>query len=362
MLKYNDILLHTVIFLTSIGIIMVYSASASPISMHISGLSVLSKQFFWLIIGSFMLIITSNINYRKLIPISKAILFVSIVFIILGYVTSYNSVTARWVKFFGFNLFQTSELAKIAIIIFTASFIDNNKRKISDYRFMLKNFYPYIAFPIVLILFQPDLSSSFMITMIVLTMLFVAGLDSKQIKFIFLIGGLAFILKFVILPNIFADNDFQQDRFFGFLKGVAIQQQNSIDSIASGGLFGLGLGQSMWKGDYVALPQTDFIFSVITSELGMLGALVLFTAFIMIFYRGLNIVKQSKDIFGMFLAFGITLNLIFYFIIHVGYNIGLLPTTGLPLPFVSYGGSHTIFNLSQIGLLLSVSYKIKNGK
>ena len=125
MLKYNDILLHTVIFLTSIGIIMVYSASASPISIYISGLSILSKQFFWLIIGSFMLIVTSNVNYRKLIPISKVILFISIVFIILGYITSYNSVTARWVKFFGSNLFQTSELAKIAIIIFTGLYVES---------------------------------------------------------------------------------------------------------------------------------------------------------------------------------------------------------------------------------------------
>ena len=125
---------------------------------------------------------------------------------------------------------------------------------------------------------------------------------------------------------------------------------------------GIGLGKSKWKSEYVAEPQTDFIFSVITSELGVIGLFVLFVSFFLIFIRGISIVKESTDIFGMFLALGVTLNLILYFIIHVGYNVGLLPTTGLPLPFVSYGGSHTIFNLFQIGLLLSIAYRTKNGK
>ena len=132
--------------------------------------------------------------------------------------------------------------------------------------------------------------------------------------------------------------------------------------MSSGGILGIGLGKSKWKTEYVAAPQTDFIFSVITSELGIIGVSILFGGFFLIFARGISIVKKSTDIFGMFVALGITLNLILYFIIHVGYNIGLLPTTGLPLPFVSYGGSHTIFNLFQIGLLLSISYRIKNGK
>ncbi|MAV64872.1 MAG: hypothetical protein CMG00_06760 [Candidatus Marinimicrobia bacterium] len=362
MLRYNDVLLHTVIFLISVGLVMVYSASTNPLASEVSGLSILVKQIIWIAIGSFMFLVASQINYKKLIKLSKGFLLLSIFFVILGYITSYGSTTARWVSLFGANLFQTSELAKIAIIIFTASFIDNNKRKISDYNFMIKNFYPYIVILLGLILLQPDLSSSFMIAAIVFTMLFVAGLDFKQIKFLIISGFILFVSKFGVLPLIYSNNsyDFQQNRFFGFISGSSTQQQNSIDSIASGGPLGLGLGQSMWKGDYVALPQTDFIFSVITSELGMFGFLILFVSFIVFFLRGISIVKESKDVFGMFLALGITLNITFYFVVHVGYNIGLLPTTGLPLPFVSYGGSHTLFNLIQVGLLLSISSKIKN--
>ena len=164
------------------------------------------------------------------------------------------------------------------------------------------------------------------------------------------------------MPYISGTRNYQGNRFLGFINGKAPQQEHAINSIADGGFFGIGFGESKWKGDYVAEPQTDFIYSVITSELGFLGFLILAGSFLIILIRGIGIVRQCKDLFGMFLALGITFNLIFYFIIHVAYNIGILPTTGLPLPFVSYGGSHTIFNLSQIGLLLSISHKIKNEK
>ena len=199
-----------------------------------------------------------------------------------------------------------------------------------------------------------------MIASIAFSMLFIAGIDLKQVKILFLISFFALLIKFFLLPNIAGSGNYQNQRFTGFVAGQAPQQDNAVNSIAEGGVFGIGFGESRWKGDYVAEPQTDFIYSVITSELGILGLLIISAGFLMILIRGVNIIKDSKDLFGMFLAIGIIFNLIFYFVIHVGYNIGILPTTGLPLPFVSYGGSHTLFNLSQVGLLLSISYKIKN--
>ena len=193
-------------------------------------------------------------------------------------------------------------------------------------------------------------------------MLFIAGIDKIQIRFSFFVMILAFLFKFFLMPYISGNQNYQHGRFFGFINGTVPQQEHAINSIADGGFFGIGFGESNWKGDYVAEPQTDFIYSVVTSELGFFGLMILLGGFLMILIRGIGIVRECKDLFGMFLALGITFNLIFYFIIHVGYNIGILPTTGLPLPFVSYGGSHTIFNLSQIGLLLSIAYKIKNEK
>ena len=362
MSRYSDSLLQPVILLTFLGLIMVYSASMSPFSDNISGLQILVNQFKWLIIGSFILIICSYINHRKLMEFSKAILLLSIFIATLAYFTSYNSITSRWLVLFGKNIFQTSELIKIAIIIFTASFIENNKRKVNDWRFMLKHYYPYLALSISIVFFQPDLSSSIMIASIAFSMLFIAGIGKKQIKFIASILIVAFVLKFFIAPYISGNSNFQIKRFSGFISGKDPQQEHAINSIADGGLLGIGFGESKWKGDYVAEPQTDFIYSVITSELGFFGLSILLGGFIMILIRSINIAKECKDLFGMFLILGIMFNLIFYFIVHVGYNIGILPTTGLPLPFVSYGGSHTIFNFCQIGLLLSISNKIKNAK
>ena len=363
MSRYNDILLQSIILLIGLGLVMVYSASVSPLHYgENSGVSTLITQFKWLILGSIGLLICSFMNHKKLSQISKAILVFSILVAILAYFTSYNKVTSRWLILFGRPIFQTSEFVKIGIIIFTASFIANNKRKIPDFNFMIKNYYPYLALSVAVVLFQPDLSSSIMILGISLSMIFIAGMDKKQIKFLLFILASAFILKFLLIPLISGSWNFQIYRLFGFLTGDAIQQENSINSIADGGFFGIGFGESRWKGDYVAAPQTDFIYSVITSELGFFGLIILVGSFLIIFSRGIGIVRECKDLFGMFLALGITFNLIFYFIIHVGYNIGIFPTTGLPLPFVSYGGSHTIFNLSQIGLLLSISYRMKNEK
>jgi cell division protein FtsW (lipid II flippase) len=197
MSRYNNSLLQPIILLIALGLIMVYSASANPYSGNVSGLVTLGKQFKWLILGSIFLFICSFVNYRKLIDISKPILFISIFIAVLGYFTKpHEADTARWLTLFGKSLFQTSELVKIALIVFTASFIDKNKRKISDSKFMLKNYYPYLLVSLIVVFFQPDLSSSIMIGGISISMLFIAGIDKKQIQALFVILISAFILKF----------------------------------------------------------------------------------------------------------------------------------------------------------------------
>jgi len=285
----------------------------------------------------------------------------SILIAILAYFTRPEAEpTARSLYLFGKNIFQTSEIVKIALIIFTASFINNHKRKITDFNFMLRNYYPYFCVSVMVVFFQRDLSSSMVISGIVLAMLFVAGISKKQVKVLFLIFLSTLLLKFFFIPNVSGDTNYQGKRFSGFLVGTDSQQSNAIDEIADSGIVGSGVGGSERKIDYIAQTHTDFIYTVTASELGFLGVVIVFGGFLMILIRGINIVRESKDLFGMFLAIGITFNLVFYFMVHVGYNIGLFPTTGLPLPFVSYGGSHMLVNFSQIGVLLSIAYKIKN--
>ena len=359
MSRYNDTLMHVTFILLSVGIIMVYSSSIKPHASYLSGLSSLTKQFSSLFIGLFMLIVSSRINHRKLIDLSKGFLIFSIIIVIMAYITSYGETTHRWLSLFGRNIFQTSELVKICLIIFTASFIDTHKRKLKDIKFMFFNYYVYMLPCIGLILFQPDLSSAIVILLICMSMLFIAGIDWRQIRYFTLFGALGFLVKVFLYPLITGVKNYQFFRWTGWLSGEVYQQNNAINSIAYGGFFGMGLGKSIWKTEHVPEANTDFIFSVITSEFGFVGLLFLFGAFLCLFIRGLTIVKECQELFGMFLALGIIINLMIYFIVHVGYNIGMLPTTGLPLPFMSYGGSHTMFNLIQIGLLISISYKNK---
>ena len=202
MSRYSDTLLSAVIILTSLGLIMVFSAGSSPLSDNMSGLSLFIKQFIWVIIGSVFLFICSFMNYRKIIIFSKPLLFIAIFIAILAYFTKPDlEPTARSLYLFGKNIFQTSEIIKIALIIFTASFINNYKRKISDFNFMLKNYYPYFLISVMVVLFQTDFSSAMVISGITLGMLFVAGISGKQIKVLFIIAVSALLVKFFFIPN-----------------------------------------------------------------------------------------------------------------------------------------------------------------
>tara|TARA_Y100000768_G_scaffold151730_1_gene113435 strand:- start:4884 stop:5975 length:1092 start_codon:yes stop_codon:yes gene_type:complete len=359
MSRYNDVLMHVTFILLSVGIIMVYSSSIKPHASYLSGLPNLTKQFLSLFIGLFMFVVSSHVNHRKLIDLSKGLLVFSIIIVLIGYIANSGQNTNRWLSVFGLISFQTSELLKICLIIFTASFIDSYKRKLKDIRFMFFNYYIYILPCIGLVLFQPDLSSATIILLICMSMLFIAGINWKQIRYFSMLAAFGFLGKVFIYPMLTGVKNYQFFRWTGWLSGEVYQQNNAINSIAYGGFWGMGLGKSIWKTEHVPEANTDFIFSVITSEFGFLGIMFLFGAFICLFIRGIEIVKECQDLFGMFLCLGIVINLMIYFIVHVGYNIGLLPTTGLPLPFMSYGGSHTMFNLIQIGLLLSISYKNK---
>ena len=361
MSRFSDIILPAIIILLSLGLIMVYSASSSPFSNNISGLTIFIKQFKWVLIGFLFLFICSFMNHKKLRDFANLLYLLSIILALVAFATKNpNASTARWLTLFGTNIFQTSEFIKLSLIIFTASFIAKNKRKIHDFDFMIKRFYPFLLLPLIVILLQPDLSTTLIIGVIIFAMLFAAGIDKKQIK---VLSGLliaSLIFKFLFMPGLSGKNNYQNIRLQSYLNGNAIQQDNAVDSIIDGGVFGVGLGDSMWKGDHVPEAQTDFIYSVVISEIGLFGLLIVTICFFIIFIRGINVVKDSRDLFGMFLAMGITFNVFFYYLVHVGYNIGILPTTGLPLPFVSYGGSHTLFNLSQVGLLLSISNRINN--
>ena len=363
-------LLLMVLLIIFIGSFLMYSASSS-FALYIFDKSdsyFFVKHIIWFLIGMVGLFILSNINYRFLKDNAILILFVSwiIMFIpILQKLLFNGDSIARWLKIGNFSLMTTSDFGKLGIIIFTSMFIDKYHHRISDFKFLIKNFLPYLVITISLILWQPDLSTSVVLILIIFSMLYIAGISNKIIFSSLILCFLSFI-SIIFLYQIgqilgFEISNYQQQRLFNWLSSFGTNQQYdqsyfSVLALANGGFLGRGIGDSVFKyNGFIPEGQTDFILAIIGEEIGFIGILIIFSIFLILFFQGINIAQNSSNRFSMFLSLGIITNIFIYLLINAFYVIGILPTTGLPIPFISYGGSQTIFTLSSIGILLNIS-------
>ncbi len=361
-------LLLNVLLIIFMGSFLMYSASSSfaVYKFNKSDSYFLIKHIIWFLFGMGILFVISNINYSFLKANAKTLLFTSwiIMFIpILQRMLFDGDSIARWLKIGNFSLMTTSDVGKLGIIIFTSMFIDNYHHRMTDFKFLIKNFLPYLSITILLILWQPDLSTSMVLILIIFSMLYVAGISNK----IILISFISSFLSFVGVISFY--HSYQQDRLFNWLYsfgGNELYDQSyfSVLALANGGFFGKGIGDSVFKyNGFIPEGQTDFILAIIGEEIGFVGIFIIFSIFLFLFFQGISITKNSSDRFAMFLSLGIITNIFIYLLINAFYVIGILPTTGLPIPFISYGGSQTIFTLASIGILLNISklnFKRKN--
>ena len=363
-------LLFIVLAIIFIGSFLMYSASSSFAfyKFNKSDSYFLIKQILWSIIGMIGLFVLSNINYNYLRDNAKSILFFSwlIMFIPIIQKMLFNGdIIARWLKIGNFSLMTTSDFGKLGIIIFTAMFIDKHYNKINNFKFLINNFLPYLIITIGLILWQPDLSTSAVLVLIIFSMLYIAGISNKII-FISLFCAFLSFITIISLYQIgqimgFDVSNYQQQRLLNWLSSFGSNQQYdqsyfSILALANGGFLGRGIGDSVFKyNGFIPEGQTDFILAIIGEEIGFIGILIIFSIFSILFLQGIIIAKNCSNRFGMFLSIGIIANIIFYLLINSYYVIGFLPTTGLPVPFISYGGSQTIFTLLSIGILINIS-------
>jgi len=290
-----------------------------------------------------------NFNFKYLKKYSKEILFLSWIVLISGYIFNNDTSTRRWLIINGQNLFTTSDFAKFSLIIFTARYIEDNKKNMNNIQLLISKYIPYLLITLTLILYQPDLSTTFIISFIMITMLLIAGL---KIKYVFIPSFLAIIGILVKIYN----TPYQMKRLEDWKDGVLNTQiEHSIQALGNGGFFGTGFGKSIIKDGFMPEVHTDFILPIIGEEIGFIGIFLIFILFISIYFLGINVCKSAPDIFSSMLAFGVTINILYYFIINASYVIGFLPTTGLPIPFISYGGSHTLFSMMSIGTLMNIS-------
>ena len=348
-------------FLTVVGTIMLYSASWYESFSNSNGktdMLFLQAHLKRLFIGMFFLFGFLFFDYRRLKNIAPYLLIIAILLLIITksfYIIKGFSwyKPARWLSIGPFS-FQTSDLARMAMIIYMAYYVDKKRNLIKDFQTGLMPALILIVIVMSLIIIQPDYSTAVMIGLTGVLILFIGGTKISHLSF-------ATAGSLLIGIPILLSREYRKMRVLSFLgiidtPDIGYQANQSLISLGNGGLLGVGLGNSIEKNHFLPTPHTDFIFAIIGEELGFVfGTVPVITLFLLIFIRGLKIAKKCTDPFGVLLAVGISFNFILYAFINAGVVTGLLPVTGLPMPMVSYGGSGMIINLSLMGILLNIS-------
>ena len=347
----------SVILISLFGVIMIYSSSYIWAEYKYDDpYKYLKNQSLFFVIGIFLMIIVSKIDYKNYFKYSNKILFICICLLILVLIPGIGTVRNGSRSWFGIGSFgiQPSEFTKLALIIFTSKYLYKNPNSMKNFK---KGVLPILIITLSifgLIMLQPDFGTGTIIVMTIIGILFVAGLNLKIFFKFGILGVVGVVILILVAP-------YRLKRILSFLNpwsdplGSGFQIIQSLYSIGPGGLFGLGFGNSIQKHFYLPEPQTDFIFSIISEEFGFIGILLISFLYLIIFYNALKISMKCNDLFGKYLSFGITFGLIFQTILNLSVVVGLIPVTGVTLPFLSYGGSSLLITMISIGIILNVS-------
>jgi len=349
-------ILFPVILLSGIGIVMVYSAS-SAISMeaHNSLFYYVKKQALFFGISLCVMFVTASFPYKLYKSFSYIILFTAIGLLVAVLFPAINIKAGgahRWLNVDGL-IFQPAEFAKLAIIIFLGYSLSKKQDMIKTFSV---GFVPHVvifALFACLIILQPDFGTIVVIGIITWGMMFIAG-----VKIIHLLSPMPLLIP-VIYFWVYKV-EYRLDRILTFLNpwddpyNTGYQITHSLKAFGSGGIFGKGIGLGMQKMHYLPEPHTDFIFSIIGEELGLVGVLTVLSLYLILLLKGIRIAKTSKTFFGAITAAGLTIYIGVQVIINTGVALGVLPTKGLTLPFISYGGTSLVINMAAMGILMNI--------
>ena len=353
-------LLFAVVLLCFYGLLVLYSSTRLAVTGGSDPYFFVKRQSLWALVGFVFLTIIIFIDYHNLEGYSRVIYFGAIILLIMVIFAGRLTYGARrWLAIGPFD-FQPSEFAKIALIGFLADFLSKNKQKLDNFFYYLLPF-AYTGLLVLLVFMQPDLGTSLVYLAILIIMLFVAGVKIKYLAFTFLASISSIPLLWIFLK------DYQKNRLILFLNpnldplGGGYNVIQSKIAIGSGGFLGNGIFSGLQSQlNFLPAQHTDFVFSVVGEELGFIGTVLLLGLYAIILWRGIKIALEARDLLGSLLAAGAVSFLFFHIVVNIGMAMGMLPATGLPLPFLSYGGSFMISNLMVIGILLNVQLnKIK---
>jgi cell division protein FtsW len=355
----NSILLLSVV-LTCLGVVMVYSASSIMADKrYADGFFFLKRQGGFALVGFMIMAVVAQIDYRYYRKVAGILFLISIgllVAVLIPGVGTKISGAARWIKMPGFNV-QPAELVKLTLVIFLAHSLTRKGVRIKEF---FHGFLPYfliLMVVVVLLLGQPDLGSALTVVSVALIMLAVAG---TRLRYMMILAAGAIPALYFLVMNV----EYRRRRIMAFLDpwddptNSGFQIIQSWIAFGSGGIVGNGLGESKQKLFYLPEAHTDFIFSVIGEELGFIGVLIISSMFMLLIWRGMRTALVTTDLFGKYLAFGISLLLGLEVFINIAVVLGMLPTKGMALPFLSYGGTSLWVTLISIGILLNISSQL----
>jgi len=354
-IRINLLLVSTA--LIAIGTVMIYSAS-SVFAYEVYGDSAyyLKRHILFMLVGLVGTILCMSIDYGKFRKFIKPFLFFSILLLFAVFIPGIGRAAGgarRWISLGPLN-FQPSEIAKMALVFYAADLLARKQSEIRNFVYGLLPLVLVLGLCVLLILAEPDLGTAVALASMIIIMAFIAGVDIRQL-FLIIVPGIVAVAGLIIMKP------YRRMRMTAFLnpwadpKGAGYQIIQSRIALGTGGLFGVGLAHSKQKLFYLPEAHTDFIFSIIGEELGLIGTLSIISLFVVFIWLGFKIAYSARDLFGQFLAFGLVTMIALQAIINIAAITGSIPTKGLPLPFISYGGTSLVYSMVSVGILLNIA-------
>ena len=357
--RMDYILFISVLIICIFGIIMIYSSSSIWAEFkYQDAFKYVKQQGLFFIVGIFVMLICSKINLdflKKKANLILGVCFLLLVLVLIPGIGTIRNGSRSWFGIGGLGI-QPSEFAKLGLIIFTAKYLARNQKNMGDVKKGARPIFLVIGVFFLFIMLEPDFGTAMVMALTLIALIFVSGL---KISFFVKLGilGLAGIVLLIIAAP------YRMARIVSFLNpwsdplGSGYQIIQSLYAIGPGGLLGQGFLNSRQKHFYLPEPQTDFIFSIISEEFGFLGVLIVCGFFFLLFYRMLRIALRSNDLFQKYLTFGLAFGIFIQASLNLAVVVGLIPVTGVTLPFFSYGGSSLLISMIGVGLVLNVSRK-----
>ena len=357
--KYDKLLLLAVIAIIIFGIIMIYSASSIWAEYKYQDpFKFVKAQSAFFLLGLLCIFIISKLDINILYKKANLILLICFILLVLVLIPGIGSIRNGSRSWFGIGSLgiQPSEFAKLGLIIYVAKYLANNRKIIKDVKKGVLPILLVIGVFFVLIMLEPDFGTAMVIVLTLVVMIFISGVKLSFFIKVGLLGLLGIVGLIIIAP-------YRMERIVSFLNpwvdplGSGYQIIQSLYAIGPGGLLGQGFLNSHQKQFYLPEPQTDFIFSIISEEFGFLGILIVTSFIAFIFYRIIKIALKENNLFKKYLAFGLVFGIIIQSLLNITVVIGLIPVTGVTLPFLSYGGSSLLISMISIGIILNISKK-----